>query len=262
MVFTNSQNEVSSLEYFQSIPWCANHLLAPGAVPFTSATRLLRYDDSITTRDQFFGRTLHTTETIPYSMSFYQSVIVRGGIEDASRLLDHIPQAGTFYALECGLTGFDNIAHGGLLVSLLDEAMGVLLEINQDIEGTQLPSTAATNTAVSPGSNTTASFSKGRNPSLRAALNKKKGVNEDTRPKERLQVSKNPIFEMDLFTAGMEMRFRRPVSIPGVVLTMARIEAIEASRRKMRMKAWIEDEKGQVYVECTASWVGVLRGRL
>ncbi|KAI0546618.1 HotDog domain-containing protein [Xylaria curta] len=126
---------MSSLE---SIPWCATLLQKPGVVKFTPQARQPAGPDGrFPSQDQLFKTSLKTPNTVPEYIGFYLSPfsdltqmtlpptpLVGGGprllINTMSLLVDLRP----------GVNGFNGTAHGGLIASLLDEAMGCLFFCN------------------------------------------------------------------------------------------------------------------------------------
>ena len=51
-----------------------------------------------------------------------------------SSSVDYINTVSTFFALEDGMNGFPSVLHGGIVSTLIDEAMGVLLSVNAEVE--------------------------------------------------------------------------------------------------------------------------------
>lgn len=69
---------------------------------------------------------------------------------------------------------------------------------------------------------------------------------------------KGDIYQGINVTAGLDIKFIRPVPAPGVVCVTARIGAAEG--RKTRMQCIMRDEKGTELASCTSTWVA-LRAR-
>ncbi|KAI0401304.1 hypothetical protein F4802DRAFT_433508 [Xylaria palmicola] len=115
---------------FESIPWCAALLRKPEVVTFTPMARL----HGSPSQDQLFKTSLNTASTVPEYLGFYQNPF-----SDPDRLTLPPPssnQAGPQFLvnrvsllidLRPGVNGFNRTAHGGLIASLFDEAMGCLL---------------------------------------------------------------------------------------------------------------------------------------
>lgn len=61
-------------------------------------------------------------------------------------------------------------------------------------------------------------------------------------------------------TARMDVRFQRPVRIPGVILGMAWI--YETKGRGMKMRAELRDYEGTLLASCLGGWVGIERANL
>ncbi|KAJ9145343.1 hypothetical protein NKR23_g5380 [Pleurostoma richardsiae] len=130
------------VDYFQSVPWAAALLAQPAVVPFTPISRLEgEMAVSSQTQDQLFRRSLNNDDTIPRCLGFYhdtaRQVIDAIAKEDpptSLRLL--INSVSLFFDLQPGVNGFNGTAHGGLITSLMDEAMGSLLLVNSTVQAT------------------------------------------------------------------------------------------------------------------------------
>jgi len=110
-----------SKDPFLRIPWTAALISAPNIV--------IRVPDSrrpkSTNEDSLFAETLKTPSTLRSCITVYP----RPSSGDAS-----IPQISTFITLGTGMDGHPGILHGGVVASLLDEAMGVLQSVNVERE--------------------------------------------------------------------------------------------------------------------------------
>lgn len=76
-----------------------------------------------TTEDSLFATTFSNTSTVPHALTFY----TRPQPSDAL-----ITSVNTLFALGPGLDGHAAVLHGGIVATLLDEAMGVLLNVNEE----------------------------------------------------------------------------------------------------------------------------------
>ncbi|KAI1376170.1 HotDog domain-containing protein [Hypoxylon crocopeplum] len=132
--------------HFKSIPWYATLLERPGVLTFTPTSRL---PEDLTghspTQDQLFRKTLNNTDTVPHCIGFYQdpfssNLEIQGSPSSSSgsssqlgsKLL--VNSASLIFDLCPGVNGFNGTAHGGLISSLVDEAMGSLIFINHQVQ--------------------------------------------------------------------------------------------------------------------------------
>lgn len=111
----------SESAFFQSTPWCAALLTNPDLVMIPMPSR----QPKSSTEDAFLAETLKTKTTIPAMTTLYKKPV-------KDRTL--IREACVLVALENGINGYPNVAHGGFLSVIIDESMGTLLMCNKDIE--------------------------------------------------------------------------------------------------------------------------------
>ncbi|KAF2424915.1 hypothetical protein EJ08DRAFT_594836, partial [Tothia fuscella] len=104
-----------------SIPWCANLINNPNYSTTATSSRIAKGS----TEDSFFPETLQAERTIRKCLTLNSR---------PNKSLDPpIQEACTFFELGNGLNGFPNISHGGFVATLLDEEMGILLTVNQEL---------------------------------------------------------------------------------------------------------------------------------
>lgn len=120
----------SALQYFTSIPWCAELLLSESsphgngpAIPFIPQCLMPSRDE-----DQFVGATLATPRALKHMLCFFRP-------QDATQLRDPkrpVQTVDTLFDLGDALTGYRNIIHGGMTMTMtmVDEAMSTVNEIN------------------------------------------------------------------------------------------------------------------------------------
>ncbi|KAK2612727.1 hypothetical protein QQS21_001178 [Conoideocrella luteorostrata] len=191
----------AAYQYFTSIPWCADLLLSESsadgtglAIPFVAQC----FNPVSDLHDQFVGATLAShPRGIKHILSFFRPL-------DASHLRDParpIGRVDTLFALGDGLSGYHNIVHGGMTMTMADESMGMVNEIN---------------TALG-----------------------KDGL----------------VHKLSSVTAGLDIKFLQPVSIPGVVCVTAWTESIVG--RKTRVKCEVKDSRGEVLAKCTSTWIAL-----
>jgi acyl-coenzyme A thioesterase PaaI-like protein len=124
------------MEYFKLIPWCATILESPGVVIFTPPCRLQDDENgNCPTKDQFFRQILQNRDAIPNCIGFYQrtssdAMVTYPSAERAQQFL--INSSTLMLDLRQGLNGFSGSAHGGLIATLMDEAMGSLIFQNHE----------------------------------------------------------------------------------------------------------------------------------
>ncbi|PSN58958.1 Thioesterase/thiol ester dehydrase-isomerase [Corynespora cassiicola Philippines] len=130
------------MEYFQSVPWCAVLLRKPGTILYTPTCRLEPDANRVLlTQDQFFRVNLRSSDLIPHAVGFYQDPFAETTssfpTSSGPRLLIH--SSTLMLDLRPGTNGFSGSAHGGLISTLIDEAMGSLVYINHKLY-TEMPS--------------------------------------------------------------------------------------------------------------------------
>ncbi|KAI9158182.1 Verlamelin biosynthesis protein B [Paramyrothecium foliicola] len=114
-----------SVAHFASVPWCAALLQAPGAVVFTPSCR----NPEGQTDSQALGTTLATERTVPHMLSCFvpaDAVHVR----DPARPITRVQ---TFFTARDGISGYPGVVQGGMVMAIMDEALGVLMEINMGL---------------------------------------------------------------------------------------------------------------------------------
>ncbi len=109
------------LTYFQSIPWCASLLNDPRHVIISTNSR----EPKESTEDALFGETLKTDRTISACLSLYKKPATPN---------TRIEEVMTLLSLESGVNGYPHVCHGGIVATMLDEVMGILLAVNKDLE--------------------------------------------------------------------------------------------------------------------------------
>jgi acyl-coenzyme A thioesterase PaaI-like protein len=110
------------LEHFQSIPWCAALLSAPGFKHTETFSRTVKAHNE----DTLFGQTLKSDNTISHAHSVY--------LASATKTPAPILEVRTLVTLSTGMNGGPNALHGGMITTLMDDAMGTLLKLNRDAE--------------------------------------------------------------------------------------------------------------------------------
>jgi acyl-coenzyme A thioesterase PaaI-like protein len=108
--------QVSNLQHFRSIPWCAELLNAPSTIFASPSSHETKAD----TANSLFGETLNTNRTIVAFLEFYKS-----------HLPDRLTKLQALVTLGDGLNGHPHVCHGGMVSTLLDEVLGDLLWVSR-----------------------------------------------------------------------------------------------------------------------------------
>jgi acyl-coenzyme A thioesterase PaaI-like protein len=122
------------MEYFSAIPWCAAILNDPDTVTFTPPCRLSSDQNGhLPTKDQLVRKTFCGDDGIPHAVAFYKRTSLNSSPPFARRL--HFLTDSTTLMMEIrpGLNGYNGGAHGGLIATLFDEAMGTLIFQNHEV---------------------------------------------------------------------------------------------------------------------------------
>jgi acyl-coenzyme A thioesterase PaaI-like protein len=106
------------LIHFQEIPWCAELLSSPNIVIIPTESR--QYKAS--TEDALFAETFKTDDTISACISFYPR---------HSPCARRIEEFHTLLTLGYRLNAYPGRVHGGVLATVMDEMMGILLGTNK-----------------------------------------------------------------------------------------------------------------------------------
>ncbi|KAK8136290.1 hypothetical protein PG984_004230 [Apiospora sp. TS-2023a] len=126
--------ETPEFHYFNSIPWCAQHLRGTNLVarPPSCRTVLPSGENSL------FGRTLNTAGTISAMLEIFSnsSKGAAAGVEEEDKtntgtggLVDKVKW---LLALGEGVNGYPGTLHGGIVAAILDEVIGGLIPINRE----------------------------------------------------------------------------------------------------------------------------------
>ncbi|KAE9974795.1 hypothetical protein BLS_002907 [Venturia inaequalis] len=108
------------LDFFNTIPWCRSLIDDPNyAFAVTSARQ-----PKANQEDELLARSLKTGSTIPTLLSYYKKPTSPAApIEELRTLVSVGP----------GVNGWQDMLHGGIAATLLDELMGMLLHLNNDL---------------------------------------------------------------------------------------------------------------------------------
>jgi len=112
-----------SLDHFTSLPWCAQLIMDSAFVPMKTPSRTPKPS----TEDSLFGQTLQTKETIRACLSFHKrpsgttTTKCDAGVREVRMLL----------SLGSGVNGHPHTCHGGLVATMLDEVLGLMVSFHQ-----------------------------------------------------------------------------------------------------------------------------------
>jgi acyl-coenzyme A thioesterase THEM4 len=118
------KRQEESLQILKAVPWCATILQDPALVIHMPRSRIM---PSHNNSDTFFGQLLSSKDTIR------AQVMLRSRIH-TNTAYPRVDETIMLFALGRMLTGHANVAHGGLAATLLDETLGLLINVNEDVE--------------------------------------------------------------------------------------------------------------------------------
>lgn len=103
----------AEVAHFHAIPWCAAHLAAPNLTIVPGFSRSLKpgFEDAL------MSQTLKTHDTIPAFICFFPTP------SDEKAILTEVKSFVTLGSLICGYPG---ISHGGIVATVLDEALSFI----------------------------------------------------------------------------------------------------------------------------------------
>lgn len=118
------KSENLDVKHFAAIPWCAAHLSEPNIVRETASSRFLKPSGE----DILFATTLNTPETITAFLVLYK--LPPPPPEGAPpRRIDELK---FLITLGKRVGGYPDVCHGGIVMTILDEALGLLFPTNKD----------------------------------------------------------------------------------------------------------------------------------
>jgi len=229
-------------------PWVATlYHDSSTAVPFVTGHRL---SDPSIQRDRLFSSTLRDSGAVSTTLSWrahYDFASVDAavaaddkanagqGVGEGEAAADKdgdmylIPSVTLAFDLGKGVRGFQGVTHGGMFAVLIDECVGNFLALNK----------AATVKAQHGG------FPRGSIRDGRA------GEDGGKRLSGRLAGRG----DVTAFTVGMDVKFKKPIMVPGVVVVRSWLGSITG--RKIVVKSVIEGEGGSLYGSCDSTWLAV-----
>jgi acyl-coenzyme A thioesterase PaaI-like protein len=131
-----------------------------------------------------------------------------------------INSASLLFDIGPGVNGFHGSAHGGFMAVMMDDAMGSLIYHNYVLQAQKQQ----------------------KDPAWRL-------------PTDTLDLSK-----VHYFTAGIDMRYRKPLPTPSVAICTASLNRVEG--RKLLMDVTIKDEHGTVFATGNGLWMSMPSGKI
>ncbi|KAK8066349.1 thioesterase superfamily protein [Apiospora hydei] len=127
--------ETSDFHYFNTIPWCAQHMRGANLVVRPPSCRTIQPSGE----NLLFGRTLNTAGTISALLEIFSNKRAGGDAaaasasatphQDAGSLID---EAKWLLALGQDVNGYPGMLHGGVVAAILDELIGGMVPINRE----------------------------------------------------------------------------------------------------------------------------------
>lgn len=117
--------------YFTSIPWCRLLLVADHYGDGRQRAKVIGFigqgfNPESPQHDQFVGVTLSSPTGLKHLLSFFQ-LDSTDYIADSAR---PIISVSTLFAVGRGVSGYKDILHGGMIMTMLDEGFNAVVEIN------------------------------------------------------------------------------------------------------------------------------------
>ena len=115
--------------------WCSRVLGDPNLLPIATPSR----QPKASTEDAFIAETLATANTISAWQSFYKKLLPPSNSSEADAPNDKHdtnPIAGELVSLLTlgrGTNGYVNVAHGGLISTILDQTMGLVVAFHESV---------------------------------------------------------------------------------------------------------------------------------
>ncbi|KAI1078740.1 HotDog domain-containing protein [Whalleya microplaca] len=110
--------KTSDYTHFASIPWCAQHLHGPRIVTIWPPSRQQKPNGE----DTLFSETLNSPNTISAMLGVYEEPVSSTAV---------IGSVKTFLTLGSALNGHPSVCHGGIVATILDEVVGLIIPINE-----------------------------------------------------------------------------------------------------------------------------------
>jgi acyl-coenzyme A thioesterase PaaI-like protein len=131
----------SAVAHFRTIPWCAALIDAPGAVCFISGCR----NPASPMDNQLLGNVLATEDRVAHMLCVLEPADAANAQGGPSQIVRRVH---TLIATGDGISGYPGVVQGGAVMALIDDSLGVVLEINMVLhkEGAPFQTNAVTST--------------------------------------------------------------------------------------------------------------------
>ncbi|KAF2114259.1 HotDog domain-containing protein [Lophiotrema nucula] len=193
----------SDASFFSSVPW-TDEWLRNGN--YKSTRFASREAKTHTTEDELFSKIIKTDRTVPHCLVLIRRDLLNPRNESSASSTQSQgssatnPEVVVLFDLQAGLSGFPDTLHGGIACTLLDESLGICVELSRH--------------GLSAGQS-------------------------------------QPLTE--LYTAQLNMSYRRPAKLPGVFMARCWLEKKEG--RKYWLKAELCDANGDVCNGADGLWI-------
>lgn len=115
----------TATEHLRQTPWCRALIDDADWVPTMTWSRVKKVRN---TEDTFFAETLGTDRTIRHCLTLRPKQENTKDVEDDNE--PAFKEVRTIMELGSGLNGHPDVCHGGFVATMLDEVMGVLIQLN------------------------------------------------------------------------------------------------------------------------------------
>lgn len=127
----------SDLDFFETVPHLRHYLHDPAYVPVPFYSVFVKPNNP--TADVYFAKTIRTDETIPHCLlllkkgDFVLPDATSANTTTNSRPFPapEVAEVTILWDLKDGLNGFAHTAHGGAMCSLIDETLGMCVELHR-----------------------------------------------------------------------------------------------------------------------------------
>lgn len=225
----NPDTKLSPLEtaaqHFKAIPWCAKLLSAPDVIPFIPTSRL---EGDVAarsrTRDQLFRKTLNREDAVPQCIGFYKDTPATASQEEEQSRL-----------------AASTVASDGK--SLLINSVSLLFDLRPGVNG--FNGTAQGGFVACLVDEAMGSIFLVNN--IAQVWHE---VSNGALPPNVLRLT-----DLRVFTATMDVHFRKPIQTPATVLVTARF--IKSEGRKIFMDVRVTGEDDREYALCDSLWLSL-----
>ncbi|KAI0007318.1 HotDog domain-containing protein [Xylariaceae sp. FL0662B] len=114
---TTASTESSDYAHFEAISWCARHLHGSRIVTKWPPSRIPKPNSE----DTLYAETLKSQSTISAILMVYDEPTSPTACVDSAKM---------FLTLGSALNGHPGVCHGGIIATILDEAVGLLVPVN------------------------------------------------------------------------------------------------------------------------------------